>query len=68
VAPDGARQAGVRDPEQWRAAARKKMGSWWNDLTGWLADRAGPRGAPPPLGSATYTALCDAPGTYVLER
>ena len=40
-------------PEQWRAADRQN-GSWWEDWADWSAGRAGPLGAPPPMGSDRY--------------
>jgi polyhydroxyalkanoate synthase subunit PhaC len=54
--------------EEWRRAAAKHDGSWWSDWTGWLAERSGPMGSPPPMGSATQPPLEDAPGSYVLEK
>lgn len=61
VAPD--------DPERWLASAEKHEGSWWSDWARWLAERS-PRKVPAraSLGSAAYPPLCEAPGTYVLER
>jgi polyhydroxyalkanoate synthase subunit PhaC len=53
------------DPEQWRASASKHSGSWWQDWTEWSDARAGERVAPPPMGSARYPALGNAPGDYV---
>ena len=55
-------------PEQWRQSATKHEGSWWPDWSAWLSDRAGPKGAPPSLGSSQHPPLQDAPGTYVLEK
>ena len=47
----------------------KVKGSWWDDYVDWLAERTGPeRNKPRRLGSAAYEPLCDAPGTYVLDR
>ncbi len=57
------------DPEAWLDSAEKVAGSWWDDYVTWLAERTGPeRGKPRRLGSAAYEPLCDAPGTYVLDR
>jgi len=53
---------------EWRLAATQQAGSWWPDWAAWLAARSGPRGAPPPLGSAAHPPLEDAPGRYVLEK
>ncbi len=58
-------EANPADAEQWRASATRHSGSWWEDWAQWGAERAGPLGPPPPLGSARYPALGEAPGTYV---
>jgi polyhydroxyalkanoate synthase len=57
------------DPETWLATAPYHAGSWWPTFAGWLAGNSGAPVAPPPMGNseAGYGALCDAPGTYVLE-
>ena len=52
---------------QWRAAADRKSGSWWEDWADWSARRAGPLGAPPPMGSRRHPALDDAPGGYLRD-
>jgi polyhydroxyalkanoate synthase len=54
--------------EQWLAGARRHDGSWWSDWVMWLETRSGEKRPSPPLGSATHPPLCDAPGTYVLEK
>jgi polyhydroxyalkanoate synthase len=51
------------DPESWVDAAPLQAGSWWPELSRWLADRSGEPVAPPAMGAS----LGDAPGTYVLE-
>ena len=57
------------DAEAWLGSASKVKGSWWNDYVEWLAERTGPeRNKPRRLGSAAFEPLCDAPGTYVLDR
>jgi len=53
---------------EWRRTAIQHAGSWWPDWAAWLAERSGPRGAPPPMGSAAHPPLDDAPGRYVLEK
>jgi len=55
-------------PEEWQAGAQTVAGSWWGDWGRWLGARAGDLVPPPALGNETYPALCDAPGTYVLEK
>ena len=57
------------DPEAWLESATKEKGSWWEDYVRWLAERTGPeRKRPRGLGSVAYEPVCDAPGTYVLDR
>ena len=54
------------EPEAWQAQAPVQPGSWWPVLDAWLAERSGPRVAAHASGAST--ALCDAPGTYVMTR
>jgi polyhydroxyalkanoate synthase len=54
-----------QDPAQWRKAAKRHDGSWWEDWTRWADARAGRLAAPPPMGSDRYPALGAAPGEYV---
>ncbi|HEY8212740.1 MAG TPA: alpha/beta fold hydrolase [Methylocystis sp.] len=51
------------DPEAWVKIATAREGSWWPEWSAWLAARSGAPVAPPAMGEA----LCDAPGTYVLQ-
>lgn len=60
--------AAAMTPEQWRHTALRHDGSWWPDWAAWLAERSGPKGEAPSLGSEAYPALQDAPGSYVLEN
>jgi len=53
------------DPERWIADATEHHDTWWNDWADWIAARAGAMRVPPPMGSASYPVLGDAPGTYV---
>ncbi|MFP5070552.1 hypothetical protein ACLFMI_12895 [Pseudonocardia nantongensis] len=56
--------AGGGTPAGWSAAAEQVAGSWWDDLAGWLATRAGTlRDAPPELGGRRLRPLFPAPGT-----
>jgi polyhydroxyalkanoate synthase subunit PhaC len=64
----GAGEAAASSPEQWLQSASRHEGSWWPDWTAWLSARSGRTSAPPPMGSAKYPPLLDAPGTYVLEK
>jgi polyhydroxyalkanoate synthase len=53
--------------DNWHAQAEQRAGSWWEDWSGWLAERCGPLGAPPALANDEFPKLAEAPGTYVLE-
>lgn len=57
------------DPDAWQSTAAHHDGSWWPCWQNWLACRSGEVPQPPPMGAPKkgYKALCDAPGTYVLE-
>jgi len=57
------------DPDAWAAAAPRKEGSWWSEWVAWLEQRSGAASMPPSVGAPAngYAALCDAPGTYVLQ-
>jgi polyhydroxyalkanoate synthase len=54
-------------PAAWRDGASEHQGSWWEHWTTWIADRAGKRTSPSPMGSVSYPVLSDAPGDYVHE-
>ncbi len=56
------------DPDVWLERSPLKDGSWWPEWVAWLDARSGARGAPPKMGAGGHVPLCDAPGTYVLER
>ncbi|MET0837539.1 MAG: alpha/beta fold hydrolase [Marmoricola sp.] len=57
------------EAQEWLAGAGKVKGSWWEDYVEWLGERTGPeRNKPTRIGSAAYEPVCDAPGTYVLDR
>lgn len=62
--------APYRDPDDWVAENAPEDGSWWTDFASWLAARSGTPVPPPHMGtkSGAYKALCDAPGTYVLQQ
>ena len=72
--PAGAEVPGTRrpnttrqSPAQWREAAQRHSGSWWEDWAAWADERAGGLRAPPPMGSEGYPALGEAPGDYVRD-
>jgi polyhydroxyalkanoate synthase len=54
------------DPQEWLATATEHPGSWWEDWAPWIGARAGERRDTPPMGSARFSPLEPAPGTYVL--
>ena len=59
-----------QNPDDWVAATDPQDGSWWEAWSDWLKARSTEPAAPPPLGSAKagHKVLCDAPGTYVLQK
>ncbi|MGF7205625.1 polyhydroxyalkanoate synthase [Skermanella aerolata] len=63
---EGARD--VTSPEAWLEGADKQPGSWWPDWVRWLNAHAGDMVPAPALGSDKYPVVCNAPGTYVLEK
>ncbi|MDR3477253.1 MAG: alpha/beta fold hydrolase [Gammaproteobacteria bacterium] len=67
----GLRVAGARhiNADQWLERNPSKVGSWWPEWEKWLTERSGVKIAPPALGEAkNYPVICDAPGTYVLQK
>ena len=54
------------DAKAWLAGATEHKGSWWEDWTEWIDDRAGARRTPPPMGGTAHPPVGDAPGKYVL--
>ena len=63
------RAAGDKDGDKWAAKAPQKEGSWWPDWLAWITKRSGPLAlAPAALGSLDHRPICDAPGTYVMEK
>lgn len=67
---DTASDGAFRDPSNWLAETSAKDGSWWLAFSAWLAEHSGKPVSPPAMGtrSGPYAALCDAPGTYVLQE
>ena len=57
------------DPDTWTRIAPRFEGSWWPEWARWLASHSGELADPPALGAPAqgYPALCDAPGTYVMQ-
>ncbi len=62
--------AAFRAPEEWLAETQAVEGSWWTGFADWLAQHSAKPGALPALGMAKgpYAVLCDAPGTYVMQK
>lgn len=62
--------AAYNDPDDWLAAHAAKDGSWWVDFVSWLEKRSSALAPLPPMGahSGAHKAICDAPGTYVMQR
>jgi polyhydroxyalkanoate synthase len=62
--------ATYRDPCDWTDENSVEEGSWWTPFASWLEARSAEPVAPPPMGTKTgkYAPLCDAPGTYVMQR
>jgi polyhydroxyalkanoate synthase len=56
-------------PDEWLKTAALKDGSWWPAWFDWLAERSGPLGKPPAMGSPKLAPepLANAPGDYVRE-
>lgn len=56
--------------DTWHENAPKYIGSWWPAWENWLASHSSGKTNPPPIGNpkADYPVLCDAPGTYVMEK
>jgi polyhydroxyalkanoate synthase len=55
-------------PDQWQQATDPQDGSWWVEWRKWLDARSTAKVDPPRMGAPGFMPLCDAPGTYVLER
>jgi polyhydroxyalkanoate synthase len=54
----------TRGPDEWREATTPQDGSWWIEWGKWLTQHGTAKQiTPPKMG----TALCDAPGMYVME-
>ena len=55
--------------DEWLATAKEVKGSWWTLWSEWLsAFGGGAIAAPHRLGSADFSVIEDAPGSYVKEK
>ncbi len=54
-------------PDPWFDAHSPLEGSWWPELSGWLAKCSSDRVSPPSIGAPSkgLRPICEAPGTYV---
>lgn len=57
-------------PELWQERAPHFEGSWWPVWEAWLSEHSEEKGEAPTLGNPQkdIIILCDAPGTYVLQK
>lgn len=57
-------------PDIWLERAPHFKGSWWPTWEKWLADYSGSKKKPPTVGNPQkdIRPICDAPGTYVLQK
>jgi polyhydroxyalkanoate synthase len=53
------------DPDKWRAEAEEIDDTWWITWAEWIAEHAGEKQDPSPMGSDEYPPIEPAPGTYV---
>jgi polyhydroxyalkanoate synthase len=57
------------DAKSWLKGAETHQGTWWTDVSTWLAERSGDLvPAPKELGSTRLQPLAPAPGTYVFDK
>lgn len=59
------------DPDTWQSITPKQSGSWWPAWENWLTRNSSPEPvSPPPIGAPLrgLYPLCDAPGSYVLQK
>lgn len=57
-------------PEVWLDRVHPQKGSWWPAWEKWLVSLSHEKVSPPPMGNPNkdHNIICDAPGTYVLEK
>ena len=54
--------------DDWQAGTPPQPGSWWQAWHAWLNENSSAQIDPPPMGAPGFMPLCDAPGTYVLQK
>jgi polyhydroxyalkanoate synthase len=55
--------------DQWLEKSAKHDGSWWPEWKNWLETMSDGKVAPPSMGNTkSCPIVCDAPGTYVLQK
>jgi polyhydroxyalkanoate synthase subunit PhaC len=54
--------------DEWFGGLTEHKGSWWPDWAKWLEVRSGPQVPARVPGDGGLAVVCDAPGTYVLEK
>ena len=59
-----------KSSDTWLEKAPKFEGSWWPAWQHWLVEHSTEQVSPPPMGNPKKddAVLCDAPGTYVMEK
>lgn len=57
-------------PSTWNDIATRKEGSWWPEWQQWLVSHSTAEAAPPTMGAPDkgIVPICDAPGTYVMQK
>ena len=56
------------DPSEWLRTAEPQQGTWWTDVSAWLAERSGVlKPATGQLGGGGLRPIVEAPGTYVFD-
>jgi polyhydroxyalkanoate synthase len=58
------------EADTWAEAQTVHEGSWWPEFASWLKARSGEPVAPPAMGAPKlgFEPICDAPGTYVMQK
>jgi polyhydroxyalkanoate synthase subunit PhaC len=65
TAADNTADHNPESPDDWRAAAERHQGSWWDDWAWWASRHAGDEVPPPRIGSDRHPVIGAGPGEYV---